>query len=76
MKSTSTDITVTNAHGTFTARPTAVDVQMQRCLPASPLDLQGVLSTYDESIDWSDIHSVSEALVMIASLWQDAAGYR
>jgi hypothetical protein len=65
-----TTVTITNAHGTFTTTALGLDLVMAKYLPAS---VNG-LATYMEELTghaateayYSDVHSVSEFLVMIA----------
>jgi hypothetical protein len=66
-------ISITNAHGTFTTTTSALDLIIDRYLPASALQLQRVLSetTGTPERDYDDVHAVSELLVMLA----DADGY-
>jgi hypothetical protein len=66
-------ISITNAHGTFTTTTSALDLIIERYLPASPLQLQRILSetTGIPERDYYDVHAVSELLVMLA----DADGY-
>lgn len=59
-------ITLTNAHGTFTCEPYDMDRAIATLLPACVNDLRAELEDSNPGIDYSDIHSVTEALVMIA----------
>jgi hypothetical protein len=61
-------ITLTNAHGTFTTTGLGLDLVISEQLPASPNGLREVLAERCPEIDYSDIHSVTEALVMIADM--------
>lgn len=59
-------ITLTNAHGTFTASPGALDLAVMRYLPASVNGLWTVMEEINPGPDYSDVRSVTEFLVMIA----------
>jgi hypothetical protein len=59
-------LTLTNAHGTFTCEPYDLDRAIATLLPASVSDLRAELEDSNPDIDYSDIHYVSEALMMIA----------
>ncbi len=59
-------ITLTNAHGTFTTTAYGLDQTITRHLPASVNDMRERLSELNPELDYSDIHYVSEGLVMLA----------
>jgi hypothetical protein len=61
-------ITLTNAHGTFTTTGLGLDLVLSAHLPASPNQIRAELASRCPDIDYSDIHSVTEALVMIADM--------
>jgi|ERR1017187_5358839 hypothetical protein len=61
-------ITLTNDHGTFTTTGLGLDLVIAEQLPASPNGLREVLADRCPDIDYSDIHSATEALVMIADM--------
>jgi hypothetical protein len=67
--------TVTNAHGTFTTVGSGLDLAMLRYLPASPDQLREVMSDAT-GLDYSDIHSVSEFLIMLADADPPAVRHR
>ena len=61
-------LTITNRHGQFGCLPMALDVVIARVLPASVNQLRARLAEeVDPNIDWSDVDSVGEALVILAS---------
>jgi hypothetical protein len=66
-------ISVTNAHGTFATTTSALDLIIQRYLPASPLQLRHHLheATGIPEHAYNDVYAASELLVMLA----DADGY-
>jgi hypothetical protein len=61
-------ITLTNDHGTFTTTGLGLDLVISAHLPASPNGLREVLADRCPDLDYSDIHSAAEALVMIADM--------
>jgi hypothetical protein len=61
-------ITLTNDHGTFTTTGIGLDLVISAHLPASPNGLREVLAERCPDLDYSDIHSAAEALVMIADM--------
>ena len=58
-------------HGTYSAGSLAVDVMISRYLPNSPVGLRAVL-TEQTGEDWSDVDSVTDALVVLAYLYEGA----
>jgi hypothetical protein len=61
-------ITVTNAHGTFTTPVHGLDIAIRQYLPASVNDLTARLREHNPAFDYSDVHYVSEALIMLADI--------
>jgi hypothetical protein len=59
---------VTNSHGTFTTTTSALDLMIQRFLPASPVQLRTVLGDVTSIPDaaYGDVRDVSELLIMLA----------
>ena len=61
-------ITVTNAHGTFTAVGSGLDLAMMRYLPASPSQLRELMQDVAPENDYSDVDTCGEFLVMLADV--------
>jgi hypothetical protein len=60
------EITLTNAHGTFTCKSYELDARISRHMPASVNDLQAKMEALNPAFDYSDVHYVSEFLIMLA----------
>jgi hypothetical protein len=58
-------IRIRNGHGEFLATVEAVDQGIAEFLPASPDELRAVMLRLVPDGDYSDVHSVTEFLVMI-----------
>lgn len=52
-------------HGSFTPTAASVDLAIERYLPASPRQLQALV-TERTGIDYSDVHEVSALLIVLA----------
>lgn len=63
----STQITLTNKHGDFTTSGYGLDCALTAYLPASPNDLRKIVEDAT-GLDYSDVHYVSEFLIILADL--------
>jgi len=61
-------ITLTNAHGMFTTTAYGLDRAIARYLPASVNGLRAKLTELNPEIDYSDVHYVSDGLIMLADI--------
>lgn len=69
-------ITFDSKHGQYATDAYSLDEAIRRYLPASVNDLQTIMAEREPELDYSDIHSVSEFLIMLASFEYDAAQNR
>ncbi|MFD7257188.1 hypothetical protein [Streptomyces sp. NPDC059874] len=56
------------AHGQFQTTAHHFDGLMARYLPASVADLRAVIAEMSPEIDWSDVSTVTECLMILAEL--------
>jgi hypothetical protein len=64
---TEAKITLVNSHGEFTADPYMVEQAITMLLPASVSDMRELFKDLGYQEDYSDVHWVSEWLVIFAS---------
>ena len=61
-------VSVSNAHGTFTCTPEALDAAMAHYLPTSCRGLRVVIGDRNPGTDYEDVRTVTELLVMLADM--------
>jgi hypothetical protein len=67
-------ITCTNDHGTFRTTGYGLDRTIGQCLPASVNSLRDQMERLNPGTDYSDVHSVSEFLIMVADITSPVSG--
>jgi hypothetical protein len=64
-------VTLANSHGTFTTDPFTLEQAITKYLPASVNDMHELMSELAPDLDYSDVHHISELLIILASEFKD-----
>lgn len=64
-------LTLTSRHGTFTTDTFTLEQAITKFLPASVNDMRGLMSELVPELDYTDVHYVSEFLIILASEFKE-----